>query len=44
MKDKKEIPEIIIPKGHHLEDYLEIDDSDFNEEPLLKEEVKITFE
>lgn len=44
MKNKKEIPEIIIPKGYQIEDYLDIDDSDFEEEPLLQEEVKVTFE
>ena len=44
MKEKRQIPEIIIPKGYQIEEYLEIDDSDFEEEPLLQEEVKITFE
>lgn len=44
MKNKKEIFEINIPKEYEMEDYLEIDDSDFKEDPLAKEEVKITFE
>lgn len=44
MKNKKEIPEIVIPKGYQIEEYLEIDDSDFEEKPLGKEEVKVTFE
>lgn len=44
MKNIKERIEIIIPKGYEIEDYLETYDSDFKEDPLAKEEVKITFE
>lgn len=40
----KEVIEIIIPKGYQIEEFLDTDDSDFDEEPVLKEEVKVTFE
>lgn len=40
----KEKIEISIPKGYQIEEILDMDDSDFEEEPLLKEEVKVIFE
>ena len=39
-----EIPEIIIPKGYDVNEYLDMDDGDFGEEPIFTEEVKIRFE
>lgn len=46
MKKKSNvIPEIVIPKGYEVEDFLEMDDDDFgDEQPILEEEVKIRFE
>lgn len=46
MKKKSNvIPEIVIPKGYEMEDFLEMDDDDFgDEQPILEEEVKIRFE
>ena len=46
MKKKSNvIPEIVIPKGYEIEDFLEMDEGDFgDEQPILEEEVKIRFE
>lgn len=46
MKKKSNvIPEIVIPKGYEVEDFLEMDNDDFgDEQPILEEEVKIRFE
>lgn len=46
MKKKSNVvPEIVIPKGYEVEDFLEMDDGDFgDEQPILQEEVKIRFE
>ena len=45
IKTKKENKIILaVPKGYDLEDVFDTDDSDFNEKPILSEEVKITFE
>ena len=46
MKKNKvsEIPEIVIPKGYDVNEYLDIDDGDFGEEPIFTEVVKIRFE
>ena len=46
MKKKSNvIPEIVIPKGYEVEDFLEMDEGDFgDEQPILEEEVKIRFE
>ena len=42
MKKKhiRDTPEIVIPKGYGIDDLLDFDD----EEPVLVEEVKVTFE
>ena len=47
MKKKKirDTPEIVIPKGYGLDDLLDFDDEGYeNGEPVLVEEVKVTFE
>lgn len=44
-KATTETPEIVIPKGYRVEDFLDTDDGDFSgEEPILMEEVKLKFE
>ena len=35
---------IVVPEGYDFEDMFDTDDSDFQEEPILIEEVNITFE
>ena len=38
-------PEIVIPKGYGIDDLLDFDDEGYeNGEPVLVEEVKVTFE
>ena len=47
MKKKhiRDTPEIIIPKGYGIDDLLDFDDEGYeNGEPVLVEEVKVTFE
>lgn len=47
MKKKRirDTPEIVIPKGYEIDDFLDFDDERYeNGEPVLVEEVKITFE
>ena len=45
MKKKSNvIPEIVIPKGYEVEDFLEMDEGDFGDEQPILEEVKIRFE
>ena len=47
MKKKKirDTPEIVIPKGYGIDDLLDFDDEGYeNGEPVLVEEVKVTFE
>ena len=47
MKKKKkwDTPEIVIPKGYGIDDLLDFDDEGYeNGEPVLGEEVKVTFE
>ena len=47
MKKKKirDTPEIVIPKGYGIDDLLDFDDEWYeNGEPVLVEEVKVTFE
>ena len=47
MKKKhiRDTPEIVIPKGYGIEDLLDFDDEGYeNGEPVLVEEVKVTFE
>lgn len=39
-----EVPEIVIPKGYDINEYLDMDDGDFGEEPIFTEEVAIRFE
>ena len=45
MKKKKirDTPEIVIPKGYGIDDLLDFDDEGYDE-PVLVEEVKVTFE
>ncbi len=45
MKNKTGIiPEIIIPKGYSIDEYLDMSDDFGDEEPIYTEEVKIKFE
>ncbi len=44
MKTNQEKYQIIIPKGYDVEDICETDDSDFDEDPFIEEEVDIIFE
>lgn len=47
MKKKKirDTPEIVIPKGYGIDDFLDFDDEGYeNGEPAALEEVKVTFE
>lgn len=37
-------PVLIVPEGYEIEDMFDTDDGDFNEQPILIEEVNITFE
>ena len=44
-KNKSEVPEIVIPKGCNINEFLDMDDGDFgDEEPIYTEEVKIRSE
>ncbi len=43
-KKEKSVPVITVPKGYSLLELVDIDDNDFNEEPLVKEEVKVEYE
>lgn len=43
MKNKKVIPEVVIPNGYEIDEILDMND-DFEEEPILTEEVRIRFE
>lgn len=43
--ETNEVPEIVIPKGYDVNEFLDMDDGDFGEEePIFTEEVKIRFE
>ncbi len=45
MKKKNTIiPEIAIPKGYDINEFLDMNDGDFVEEPIYTEEVTIRFE
>ena len=44
MKQKKEMPEVVIPAGYNLDEVMDFDDDDFGEEPILTEEVGLRFE
>ena len=44
MKEKRETPNIVIPKGYEPDDFLDTDDSGINEQPIFYEEVNISFE
>lgn len=35
---------LTVPKDYDLEDFFDVDDSDFNEPPIYSEEVEINFE
>ena len=34
MKQKKEMPEVVIPAGYNLDEVMDFDDDDFEEEPF----------
>ena len=36
--------EIVIPHGYKIEDFLDTDDSDFDEPPVMIKEVKVRYE
>ena len=38
------VPEIVIPKGYSVDEFLDMDDGDFDEEPIYTEEVQVRFE
>lgn len=43
-KRNDEISEIIIPKGYEINEFLDMDEDNFgDEQPILQEEVKISF-
>ena len=43
--NKKEIPELHIPRGYAVDEFLDFDDGDLAEEkPVVVEEVRIHFE
>ncbi len=46
MKKKNNyVPEIVIPKGYEIDEFLDMDEDAFGDEkPILTEEVKIRFE
>lgn len=45
MKSEKRKPaELYVPLGYTFEELYDTDDSEFEEEPILKEEVNIVFE
>ena len=45
MKSEKRKPaELYVPLGYTFEELYDTDDSEFEEEPILKEEVNIIFE
>ncbi len=45
MQDNKEIiAEVVIPLGYEIEEILDIDDGDFDEPPIMEEEVRLRFE
>ena len=41
---QKEIPEVVIPLGYEIEEILDMDDGDFDEPPIMEEEVRLRFE
>lgn len=44
-KKKSDVPEIVIPKGYEIDEFLDMDEDGFgDEQPILTEEVKISFE
>ncbi|MCM1441243.1 MAG: hypothetical protein NC131_18870 [Roseburia sp.] len=43
-KKTSEIPEIVIPKGYEIDEFLDTSDEFGDEEPIFTEEVKIRFE
>ena len=43
-KNKNEIPEIVIPKGYEIDEFLDTSEDFGGEEPIFTEEVKIRFE
>ena len=45
MQDNKEIiAEVVIPLGYEIEEILDMDDGDFDEPPIMEEEVRLRFE
>ncbi len=43
-KKNNTVPEIVIPKGYEIDEILDTDEDDFDEQPILQEEVKVRFE
>ena len=41
---QKEIAEVVIPRGYEIEEILDMDDSDFDEPPIMETEVRLRFE
>lgn len=44
MKQKQETPEVVVPAGYRLDEVMDFDDGDFEEGPILTEEVRVRFE
>lgn len=42
--NKQEMAEVVIPFGYEIEDILDMDDGDFDEPPIMEEEVRLRFE
>jgi len=40
----KKLLEVVIAKGYSIEEILDMDDDDFDEEPILTKEMRICFE
>ena len=43
-KKKSTVPEIVIPKGYKIDEFLDMDEDGVDEQPILTEEVKVHFE
>lgn len=43
-KENRKPSELYVPKGYTFEEFYDTDDSEFEEEPILREEVTIVFE
>lgn len=43
-KKSRVVPEVVIPKGYEIDEIMDTDGDDFDEQPILQEEVKVRFE